>query len=154
MIMILSRHEHGMWHRRTKFIHAHQTSMSYLSSRPSYVLLSVSDKYVRHIGILLPFSILTCSSSSLAWYFASANQISSESVNQRVQDGSHRIKNLLSASVFVTALIKKYRNLFAHQISVSDDWYPPYWNSTFGFEYDLSLWHFCRLIKFHPNRSS
>ena len=78
---------------------------------------------VRHIGILLPLSILTCS-SSWAWHFASAYEISSKSANARrsydisiFQDGGHGVGNLLPASVLMTALV--YRNVenLCHEIS-------------------------------------
>ena len=66
---------------------------------------------VRRIGILLPVSILTYS-SSYACHFASAYQISSKSVNTWrsfgvipiFKDGAHRVENVLTGSVSMTAL--------------------------------------------------
>jgi len=80
------------------------------NQRPSYYnYFSFLKTDGRHIGILLPISILTFS-SLLAWhYFASA----SKSVDARrsydvisiFPNGGHNIGNVLLAAVLMTALV-------------------------------------------------
>ena len=86
--------------------------MRYLYPRLSYYYFRFRKTDVRHNRILLPFLILTYSSSS-AWQIASVYQISSKSVNARqnydvlsiFQDGGHDVANLLPVTGLATELV-------------------------------------------------
>ena len=86
-----------------------------------------------------------------------------------LQEGGHRVGNILPASVLVTALVSECRNLFARQISMRylnlrlNYYYfrflknkmSPYWNSTPGLDPDLfvvsGMWFWVGLPNFvHP----
>ena len=147
-----------VWRLEGLELSAHQISTWYLNPRPRYYYFWFLKTNGRHLEILLLVSILTFSLPS-ACDSALAYQILCKSDDRRrsydviliLQDGGHSVTiyfRFLIWPCLTFRTVQSYRHtifrpdisIHVRYITISGFWKkqrPPYWNSTFGFDFDL-----------------